>query len=132
MGMILVIEDAQDNFDLVEDALDGAHDVVHAEDGQAGLALARERRPGLVLLDMGLPGMDGWEVVRHLKADRETAEIPVVAVTAHAMSGDREKCLKAGCDAYLAKPVDVQELLALVERLMLASAVHVPASQDRS
>lgn len=123
MSMILVIEDTQDNFDLIEDALDGAHELVHAKTGQDGLERAALIRPDLILLDMGLPGMDGWEVTRRLKADQQLVGIPVIAVTAHAMAGDREKCLGAGCDDYLSKPIAVQDLARIVEE----HAVRSPA-----
>ncbi len=116
MSTILVIEDNQDNFDLIADALGDEHDPVHALTGPDGLRQAGRLKPGLILLDIGLPDMDGLEVVRHLKADVSLAHIPVVALTAHAMSGDREKCLQAGCDDYMSKPINVRELLSLVER----------------
>ncbi len=94
------------------------HDPVHALTGPDGLSQAGRMKPDLILLDIGLPGMDGLEVVRHLKADVSLAHIPVVALTAHAMSGDREKCLDAGCDDYMSKPINVRELLSLVERCL--------------
>ena len=122
MSTILVIEDSQDNFDLIEDALEDAHELVHAKTGQEGLAQAETIRPDLILLDMGLPGMDGWEVARRLKADRQLAAVPIIAVTAHAMTGDRKKCFEAGCDAYISKPIAVRDLIALVDRYVSRSA----------
>ncbi len=122
MSTILVIEDSQDNFDLIEDALEDAHELVHAKTGQEGLAQAETIRPDLILLDMGLPGMDGWEVARRLKADHQLAAVPIIAVTAHAMTGDREKCFDAGCDDYLSKPIAVQDLVQLVDRHVSRSA----------
>ncbi len=116
MSTILVIEDTQDNFDLIEDALEDAHDLIHAKTGQEGLAQATAVRPDLILLDMGLPGMNGWEVARRLRADPKLASIPLIAVTAHAMTGDREKCFGAGCDDYLSKPIAVQDLVQLIDR----------------
>ena len=116
MSTILIVEDTQDNFDLIEDALEDEHKLVHATTGQDGLAQAKAHRPDLILLDMGLPGMDGWQVAQHLKADPETKTIPVVALTAHAMAGDREKCMKVGCDDYMAKPINVTELVAMIDR----------------
>lgn len=116
MSTILVIEDNQDNFDLIADALGDEHDLVHALTGPDGLRQAGRIKPGLIFLDIGLPDMDGLKVVRHLKADASLAHIPVAALTAHAMSGDREKCLDAGCDDYMSKPINVRELLSLVER----------------
>ncbi len=118
MSTILVIEDNQDNFDLIADALGDEHDLVHALTGPDGLGQAGRIKPGLILLDIGLPDMDGLEVVRHLKADVSLTHIPVIALTAHAMSGDREKCLDAGCDDYMSKPINVRELLSLVERCL--------------
>ena len=116
MSTMLVIEDSQDNFDLIEDALEDAHELVHAKTGQEGLAQAETIRPDLILLDMRLPGMDGWELARRLKADHQLAAVPIIAVTAHAMTGDREKCFGAGCDEYLSKPIAVQDLVQLVDR----------------
>jgi len=126
MKTILVVEDTQDNFDLIEDALEDEHKLIHATNGPEGLMLVKQHRPDLILLDIGLPGMDGWEVVRHLKADPETMAVPVVALTAHAMTGDREKCLKAGCDDYMAKPINVSELAALIKRHL----THATACPD--
>jgi len=116
MGLILVVEDSLDNFDLVDDALDNVHSLAHAKTGLDGLAQAKALKPDLVLLDMGLPDMDGWTVVAALKSDPALASIPVIAVTAHAMNGDQASCLEAGCDDYLAKPISVRGLLASVER----------------
>lgn len=124
MNVILVIEDAQDNYDLIEDLLEGRHKLVHASAGPDGLALAREVRPNLILLDMGLPGMDGWTVARRLKSDEETRSIPVIALTAHAMTGDREKSLASGCDEYMAKPIDLCQLTAVIDRFLDASTVR--------
>lgn len=116
MQTVLVIDDTQDSFDLVADALEGAFALVHGGTGPEGLALARAHQPNLILLDMSLPGMDGWAVVRHLKADANLAHVPVIAMTAHAMNGDRERCIAAGCDDYVSKPIDVRSLAALVTR----------------
>ncbi len=123
MSTILIVEDTQDNFDLIEDALDNAHRLIHATTGLEGLAQTRVHNPDLVLLDMGLPGMDGWEVVQCLKSDPETRTVPVLALTAHAMTGDREKCLKVGCDDYVAKPIDIVGLVATINRYL----THAPA-----
>lgn len=116
MSTILVIEDTQDNFDLIEDALEGRHELVHAKSGQEGLMLANTLRPDLILLDMGLPGLSGWDVVRCLRTDHAFKHTPVVAITAHAMNGDREKCLAAGCNDYMSKPVNIAQLVSSVER----------------
>ena len=123
MSTILVVEDSQDNFDLIEDALEDAHELVHAKGGQEGLAQAEAIRPDLILLDMGLPGMDGWEIARRLKADHQLAAIPIIAVTAHAMTGDRQKCFEAGCDDYLSKPIAIRDLITVVDRHVSPSRV---------
>lgn len=115
MSSILVVEDTQDNFELVEDALEEMHQVVHATSGRDGLSQARALQPDLILLDMGMPDMDGWEVARRLKADPDLAHIPVIALTAHAMTGDRERCLEVGCDDYMAKPIDLRGLSRMVD-----------------
>lgn len=91
-----------------------------AEDGEAGIKLAQAERPDIVLMDMSLPRIDGWQATGKLKADPATASIPVIALTAHAMSGDREKALAAGCDEYDTKPVDLPSLLAKIEALVAA------------
>ncbi len=128
MSTILVVEDTQDNFDLIEDALGEEHNLVHATTGREGLIQAMAHRPDLILLDMGLPVMDGWEVAQRLKADPETRAIPVVALTAHAMSGDREKCMEMGCDDYMAKPININELVEMINRHLC----QAPASSGES
>ncbi len=113
---VVYIEDNYHNRRLVRKILEASgYRVVEAEDGLGGLALVRELRPPLVLLDIGLPDIDGLEVVRHIRADADIASIPVIAISASAMRGDRELFLAAGCDDYLAKPIKVAELLHLVE-----------------
>lgn len=92
--------------------------VVLAKDGEEGLALALAEPPAIILLDMSLPGMDGWAVAGRLKAAAETCEVPVIALTAHAMRGDRERTLAAGCDDYLSKPINFAELTAKMARLL--------------
>ena len=89
-----------------------------AADGPTGLALARSEKPDLILMDMSLPGIDGWEASRQLKADPSTAPIPIIALTAHAMAEDREKALAAGCNEYETKPVELTSLLAKIEALL--------------
>lgn len=95
--------------------------VARAKDGAAGLALAQTTDPALILLDIQLPGMDGYAVTRALRADARTHAIPVVAVTSYAMAGDRERCLAAGCDGYLEKPIDPQTFAEDVERHLRSS-----------
>ena len=107
---ILYIEDNMHNRRLVRKILQRrGYTIVEAEDGITGLEMVRELKPPLVLLDIGLPGMDGMEVVSHIKADAELRDIPVIAVTASAMHGDRERFLEAGCDDYISKPIQVME-----------------------
>lgn len=121
MHRILLIEDLDANRDLISRYLHlFDYEVVTASDGQAGLTKARLERSeiDLILLDMNLPQMDGWEVARQLKADESTRSLPVIAVTAHAMVGDREKGLLAGCDEYVTKPLDFTVLLEKIESLI--------------
>jgi two-component system cell cycle response regulator DivK len=118
MALLLVIEDNAANMKLAVYVLEGAgHRVLQATDAEAGLRLARELRPALILMDLQLPGMDGLAATRVLKADAATRDIRVVALTALAMNGDRERVEAAGCDAYLAKPIRYQELLMAVDAL---------------
>lgn len=118
MTKILLVEDNEDNRDMLSRRLERKGFVVSlAIDGQDGVNKAEESLPDLILMDMSLPVMDGWEATRCLKAHSETASIPVIALTAHAMSSDREKALKAGCDDYDTKPVDFQRLLEKIAKL---------------
>lgn len=119
MAKVLLVEDHEEIWDFLSRRLKRrGYEVVLATDGQQGLDMARTERPDVMLLDMNLPVMDGWTVAGHLKAAPETAGIPVIALTAHAMSGDREKVLKAGCDDYHPKPVDFGKLLTQMETLL--------------
>jgi len=96
-------------------------DVIIAEDGEIGLSLAESQEPDLILMDMSLPMLDGWEATRRLKSAAATSRIPVIALTAHAMSSDRDKALDAGCDDYDTKPIDLPRLLEKMEALLLQS-----------
>jgi two-component system, cell cycle response regulator DivK len=131
MKKLLVIEDTQDNFDLVADALGDLYEVHRAETGPEGITQATTIRPDLILLDMSLPGMDGWEVVRHLRAVAGTAGIPVIALTAHAMKGDRERCIEAGCTDYVAKPFNIKELIAMAEKYVAPTEDEAALSEQR-
>ena len=112
---ILVIEDNPDNLDLVRFLLEQSeYEVLSATDGRQGLQLAQQMHPEMILLDMSLPEIDGWTLARQLKADPETAGILVVALTAHALPGDRKKALDAGCDGYITKPLDVPNFISVV------------------
>ena len=116
MSRILLIEDHQEIWDFLSRRLKRrGYDVLVAQDGQQGLDMVRAESPDLVLLDMNLPVMDGWTVAQTLKGDAVTKHIPIVALTAHALAGDREKALSAGCDDYHAKPIDFSQLLNQIE-----------------
>jgi CheY-like chemotaxis protein len=121
MTTILLVEDNEMNLDMLSRRLEkrGYHILV-ATDGATGVALAQSDLPNLILMDMSLPVMDGWEATRRIKADPNTQHIPVVALTAHAVAGDRERCFEAGCDDYETKPVKFPELLAKIETILAA------------
>ena len=119
MARILLVEDQEMNRDMLTRRLKKrGYEVSIAVDGAEGVERARTELPDLILMDMSLPVMDGWEATRTLKADKATQAIPVIALTAHAMSTDREKALEAGCDAYETKPVDLPQLLGTMEKLL--------------
>ena len=119
MAKILLVEDNEMNRDMLSRRLTRrGYDVVIAVDGEQGVAMARSEAPALILMDMSLPGLDGWEATRQIKAAPETRGIFVVALTAHAMAGDREKALAAGCDDFDTKPVDLERLLGKIEALL--------------
>ena len=123
MQKILLVEDNEMNRDMLSRRLERkGYRVVLAVDGQAGVELAGTEAPDLVLMDMSLPVLDGWEATRRLKADPATAHLPVIALTAHAMSGDRERAIAAGCDDYDTKPIELARLLGKIEALLAASA----------
>jgi two-component system cell cycle response regulator DivK len=121
MARILLVEDQEMNRDMLSRRLKKrGYEVSIAVDGAEGVEKARSEMPDLILMDMSLPVMDGWEATRTLKGDEATQKIPVVALTAHAMSTDREKALEAGCDAYETKPVELPKLLETIEKLLQA------------
>jgi two-component system, cell cycle response regulator DivK len=116
---ILLVEDNEMNRDMLSRRLQRrGYDVIVAVDGEEGVARAKADGPDLVLMDLSLPGIDGWEATRQLKAAEPTRLIPVLALTAHAMAGDREKALAAGCDDFDTKPVDLPRLVTKIERLL--------------
>jgi CheY-like chemotaxis protein len=119
VAKILLVEDNEMNRDMLSRRLQrkGYH-VVIAEDGRQGVVLAEQETPDVILMDMSLPVVDGWDAARQLKASAATQGIPIIALTAHAMSGDREKALDAGCDDYDTKPVDFARLLVKIETLV--------------
>jgi len=119
MTKILLVEDNEMNRDMLSRRLERrGYEVVIAVDGQQGVDLALSNRPDLILMDMSLPVIDGWEATRRLKADPSTKVIPVIALTAHALTEDREKALAAGCDDYDTKPIELARLLEKITRLL--------------
>jgi len=116
MRKILIIEDVEYNRDLLVQILEDAYEVLTATDGASGIEAAARERPDLILMDLSLPGVDGWEATRRLKAQPETEAIPVIALTAHAMQGDEERARACGCDDYLTKPIDEDQLFAKLGR----------------
>ena len=117
MPKVLLVEDNEMNRDMLSRRLQRkGFDVVFALDGQAAVELADSERPDVILMDMSLPVMDGWEATRHLKANPQTAHIPVIGLSAHAMSDDRQKALMAGCDDYDTKPIDFQRLIQKIQQ----------------
>ena len=121
MAKVLLVEDQEDNRDMLSRRLvKRGYEVAIAVDGAEGVDKAKSEMPDLILMDMSLPVMDGWEATRILKAEDGTRSIPVVALTAHAMSTDREKAFEAGCDAYETKPIELPRLLETMEKLLQA------------
>ncbi len=119
MATILLVEDNEMNYDMLSRRLRRkGYDVLIATDGQAGVAMARAEMPGLILMDMSLPVLDGWEATRQLKVADDTRCIPIIALTAHAMAGDRDQALAAGCDDYDSKPVEFDRLLGKIKGLL--------------
>ncbi len=119
MAKILLVEDNEMNRDMLSRRLARrGYEVVIAVDGREGVAAAGREAPDLILMDMSLPEIDGWEATRLIRADARTAGIPVIALTAHAMAGDRDRALEAGCDDYDTKPVELERLLEKMARLL--------------
>jgi two-component system cell cycle response regulator DivK len=122
MSKILLVEDNEMNRDMLSRRLERkGFDVVMAVDGQAGVEMASSANPDLILMDLSLPVIDGWEATRRIKANAATQQIPVIALTAHAMAGDEQKALDAGCDDYDTKPVDFKRLLGKIDTFLGAS-----------
>ena len=119
MTKILLVEDNEMNRDMLSRRLQKqGYEVVLAVDGDEGLAKAQSENPALILMDMSLPGIDGWEATRRLKAAPNTQKIPIIALTAHAMTDDRDKALAAGCDDFDTKPVELPRLLSKMQALL--------------
>ena len=119
MPRILIVEDNEMNRDMLTRRLQSkGYQVITAADGSNGIVVAQTDSPDLILMDMSLPEIDGWEAARRLKSDYSTQHIPVIALTAHAMSSDRQKALEAGCDEYETKPVEFPRLLAKIRAIL--------------
>ncbi len=120
IARILVVEDQQDNRQIMNDLLSGAgYEVIEAVTGEEALRVADAERPDLILMDIQLPGLDGLEVTRRIKANPALRHIPVIAVTSYALSGDEAEALEAGCDAYLSKPISPRKLLAKIREYLV-------------
>jgi two-component system, cell cycle response regulator DivK len=116
---ILLVEDNEDNLVVYRTILEHVgYRVVEARDGEEGVSRARDQLPDLILMDISIPKMDGWEATQTLKADENTRHIPIIALTAHALEEDRQRAIKAGCDGYLAKPVEPRRVVQEVERFV--------------
>ena len=121
MAKILIVEDNEMNRDMLSRRLiRGGYEVVMAVNGEEGITAAKAENPDLILMDMSLPVIDGWEATRRLKAEPNTRRIPVIGLTAHAMAGDKQKVIDAGCDDYDTKPVELARLLRKIEALLHA------------
>ena len=118
MKKILVVEDVELNMDLLVQLLEDKYEVLTAMDGAAGIELAEQERPDLILMDLSLPVIDGWEATRRIKTNQHLSHIPIIALTAHAMVGDAEEALAAGCDDYLTKPLDEDLLFEKLDQLL--------------
>ncbi|HEU4358611.1 MAG TPA: response regulator [Xanthobacteraceae bacterium] len=119
MAKLLLVEDNEMNRDMLSRRLiRRGYDVAIAVDGDQGVTMAQSEKPDLVLMDMSLPVIDGWEATRRIKSSDETRHLPVIGLTAHAMAGDREKALEAGCDDYDTKPIELERLIGKIEALL--------------
>jgi two-component system cell cycle response regulator DivK len=115
---ILIVEDVEFNLDLLVQLLEDEYELVSAQDGASGVDLATKEKPDLILMDMSLPVMDGWEATRKIRADETLQQIPIIGLSAHAMNGDRERALEAGCTDYLTKPLDEDLLVSTLQTLL--------------
>ena len=123
MSRILLVEDNEMNRDMLTQRLERkGYEIMIAVDGVEGVNKAKEDNPDLILMDMSLPNVDGWEATRLIKGSEDTKHIPVIALTSHAMAGDRERSLEAGCDEYDTKPIDFFRLLTKIETLLSRKA----------
>ena len=131
MKKILIVEDVEFNRDLIVQLLEDTYEVLTAADGAESMRLAARERPDLILMDLSLPVIDGWEAARRIKANAALQKIPIIALSAHAMMGDREKALQNGCDEYLSKPLDEDLLFATLARFLEQVCTH-EAEEHRS
>ncbi len=115
---ILVVDDAEFNRDLIVQLLGDEYEVLEAVDGGEGVSRAEQEKPDLILMDLGMPVMDGWEATRKIKANSELRHIPIIAVTSHAMVGDEIQAREAGCDDYVPKPIDENELIRKIKKFL--------------
>jgi two-component system cell cycle response regulator DivK len=123
---ILIVEDEPRNLKLLRDLLQRfGYEILEASDGEQGVKSAGEKMPDLILMDIMMPKMDGLEATRIIKADPKTKHIPIIALTSYAMKGDREKTIEAGCDGYIAKPIDIKEVLKTIETYLTVKQVSV-------
>jgi CheY-like chemotaxis protein len=119
LSTVLLVEDNEDNRTIYTTILRHVgHEVIEAANGEDGIRLALERQPNVILMDVAMPGIDGWEATRRLKGDPQTARIPVIALTAHAMAEDRQRAVDAGCEGYLAKPIEPRRVVEEVNRML--------------
>jgi len=124
MPRVLIVEDNVDNYELVRFLLERAgYDIRWAHNGREGISMAREEKPDLILMDLSLPELDGWTATRRIKSDPETGHIPIAALTAHTLPGDRKRALDAGCDGYLSKPMNITLFVETVANLIAKSNV---------
>ncbi|HEY7165146.1 MAG TPA: response regulator [Candidatus Binatia bacterium] len=115
---ILVVDDTDWNRDLLVQLLEDDYDIVQAVDGQDGISKTEQEKPDLILMDLGMPVMDGWEATRRIKGNSQLKQIPIIAVTSHAMVGDEIQARQAGCDDYLPKPIDEHELMIKIKKFL--------------
>jgi two-component system cell cycle response regulator DivK len=125
MPKILVVEDNEENRDSLSRRLQRrGFEVLVAPDGRVGVATAKAEKPDLILMDMNMPEVDGWEATRQIKADSAMSNVPVIALTAHAMTGDRERAMQAGCTDYHTKPIEFAKLLTQIETILRGGAAE--------
>lgn len=123
-GRILIVEDNMDNYELVRLVLERAgYDVFLAVNGRDGVGAARAQKPDLILMDLGLPEMDGWDAAQKLKSSEETKSIPLYALTAHTLPHERKRAIRAGCDGYVPKPIQMKDFLNVVEEALLVERI---------